>query len=175
MIATEVIWFIYLISSVFPPINGCTYGRKGDGEGRTSTVTPKLFGIALVIHRLILTWHFSIMQLHILISALFVRPSLIAAGPLSSDLAMSAQTAEEIKSCADCAPVCGLCPSDWKCPACFDRLNCYACPFMDRCRSGKIPCPCYDFCSKGSCDDKKYCVSDVDSPSLSVFDTAAES
>lgn len=109
------------------------------------------------------------MRLHIFIPALIAGASLIAAGPLITDASLMAQAEVEVRTCAQCASVCGLCPRELSCPACFDKGNCYACPYMSSCTPGKYPCVCYDFCSKGVCKGTADCVGGLVSFILFLF------
>ena len=102
-----------------------------------------------------------IMRLHILIPAILAGAVLTAAGPLITDASLIAQTQAEITSCRQCSNnLCGLCPPSLFCSACFDKANCYACPYMESCVEDKSPCICYDFCSKGICKGTDDCVGD---------------
>lgn len=108
------------------------------------------------------------MRLHNLISAIVAGAVLTAAGPLITDASLIAQTQAEVTTCSQCASVCGLCPPSLFCAVCFDRANCYACPYMEAC-DDKNPCICYDFCSKGICKGTEDCVSDTPSQFVQDF------
>lgn len=109
------------------------------------------------------------MRLHILIPAFLAGAVLTAAGPLIADASLIAQTQAEVTTCSQCANnLCGLCPPSLFCTACFDKANCYACPYMESC-SEKDPCVCYDFCSKGLCKGTEDCVSETRSRFSSFF------
>lgn len=106
-------------------------------------------------------WCISMMRFHVFIPALIAGVSLIAAGPLITDASLIAQTEADVRTCAQCASVCGLCPPELYCSACFDKGNCYACPYTSSCSPGKDSCPCYDYCSKGICKGTDDCVGDL--------------
>ena len=115
--------------------------------------------ILLQVHFRSRTLCLVVMRLHILIPAFLAGAVLTAAGPLITDAILVAQTQAEITTCHQCANnLCGLCPPSLFCTACFDKNNCYACPYMSSC-SEKQPCVCYDFCSQGICKGTDDCVS----------------